>query len=80
MREPQPVVLPGGGPAGRGSRSGWERRSFLAPLLALFHSGCLAEKEAGVRGGWWGPTANVDAPAPLSSVLLLGLHGYRRND
>ena len=64
---------------------GWASRSresqpvgealFLAPLLALFHSGCLAEREAGVRGGWWGPTANVDAPAPLSSVLLLGLHG-----
>ena len=57
----------------------WERRRSLLPSsLSLLR--LPAEKEAGVRGGWWGPTANVDAPAPLSSVLLLGFHGYRRND
>ena len=79
----------GEGASAGGLAWGWASRSresqrlgeasFLAPLLALFHS-VPAEKEAGVRGGWLGPTANVDAPAPLSSVLLLGLHGYRRND
>jgi hypothetical protein len=64
----------GGGASAGGLAWGWASRpresqrlgeaSFLAPLLALFHSGLPAEKEAGVRGGWWGPTANVDAPVP----------------
>jgi hypothetical protein len=53
---------------------------FLAPLLALISIRLPREREAGVRGDWLGPTAKVDAPAPLSSVLVLGLHGYRWND
>ena len=47
---------------------------FLAPLLALFHSGCPREREAGVWGNWMLPSANADAPTSLSSLLLLGLH------
>jgi hypothetical protein len=47
---------------------------FLAPLLALFHSGCPREREAGVRRSWLRPMANANAPTSLSSLLLLGLH------
>lgn len=66
-------------PAGRGSAAVGRLSSSLLPASLSFHCRQLQERpESGEIG--WGPTANVDAPAPLSSLLLLGLHGYRRND
>jgi hypothetical protein len=74
--EPQPVVLPGGGPAGgRTCAALGESRLFLAPLLALIFTaaGCKRGRSQGELDCCLRPTPTLRPPfqsPPLRTPLL----------
>ena len=74
-------------PLRRGSSSPARRSTSATPTetgrattVSSTRPATEAQREAGVRRSWDDADANTDAPAPLSSLLLLGLRDYRRND